>query len=81
MTYFQKMSESTGLVSGMAERLDIDLEARMAQSETAGRSYLNMVMRCANCSDHTACARLQDENPMLDAAPDYCLNGDVLKRD
>ena len=80
MTYFQKMSESTGLVSGMAERLDIDLEARMSDGEAAGRSYLNMVMRCANCSEHETCARLQDENLMLDAAPDYCMNKDVLKR-
>lgn len=80
MTFFQKMSDSTGLVSGMAERLDIDLEARMAQSETAGRSYLNMVMRCSKCSDHAACARLQDENPLLDAAPDFCMNKDVLSR-
>jgi hypothetical protein len=80
MTFFHKMSESTGLVSGMAERLNIDIEARMAQPEAAGRSYLNMIMRCANCSDHEACTRLQEENPLLDAAPDYCRNIDVLKR-
>lgn len=81
MTFFQKMSDSTGLVSGMAERLDINLEGRMASdAETAGRSYLNMVMRCANCSEHDACSRLQDENPLLDAAPDYCRNKDVLQR-
>lgn len=80
MTFFQKMSDSTGLVSGMAERLDIDLEARMAHPETAGPSYLNMVMRCATCGAHESCTHLQDENPMLDAAPDYCMNKDVLKR-
>ena len=81
MTYFNKMSESTGLVSGMAERLGIDIEDRMKTPELAGRTYLNMVMRCANCSEHSACTKLQDENPLLDAAPDYCMNGDVLKRD
>jgi hypothetical protein len=81
MTLFQKMSESTGLVSGMAERLDIDITERMAQdADSFGRSYLNMVMRCAKCSDHEACTRLQDENPALDAAPSYCENRDVLKR-
>ena len=81
VTFFQKMSDSTGLVSGMAERLDIDLAARMAQPEAGGRSYLNMVMRCAKCSEHAACARLQEDNPALDAAPDYCMNKDVLKRE
>lgn len=80
MTYFHKMSESAGLITGMAERLDIDLEARMKTPEIAGRTYLNMVMRCSNCSEHGACAKLQEENPMLDVAPDYCMNGDVLKR-
>ena len=81
MTFFQKMSESNGLVRGMAERLDVDLDTRMGTGEAAARSYRAMVMRCANCSDHEACARLQEDNPMLDAAPDYCMNKDVLHRD
>lgn len=81
MTFFQKMSESTGLVSGMAERLGVDITAEIATNpEAVGRSYLNMVTRCAHCSDHAACTKLQDENPALDAAPDYCRNRDVLKR-
>ena len=81
MTFFQKISDSTGLVSGMAERLGVDIEARMTHPETAGRTYRDMVMRCATCSQQGACSKLQDENPLLDAAPDYCMNGDVLKRD
>ena len=81
MALFQKMSESVQLVSGMASRLDIDLSDRIAANpETATRSFAAMVMRCAHCSDHAACARMQEENPMLDAAPAYCRNGDVLHR-
>ncbi len=81
MTIFNKMSESAGLVSGMASRLDIDMADRIAASpDTAGRSFAAMVRRCASCGDHAACTTLQDENPMLDAAPSYCMNKDVLHR-
>lgn len=81
MTFFDKMSESARLVSGMATRLDIDFSDRIAANpEGAGRSFATMVQRCAQCSDHAACARLQDENPMLDATPSYCMNKDVLRR-
>lgn len=81
MTFLQKMADGAALVSGMAQRLDIDIADRVAANpETAGRSYAAMVERCAQCSDHEACARLQADNPMLDAAPDYCMNRTVLHR-
>lgn len=81
MTFFDKMTESARLVSGMATRLDIDIADRIAASpETVGRSYATMVQRCAQCSDHAACRKLQDESLMLDAAPSYCMNRDVLHR-
>lgn len=81
MSIFQKISESTGLVSGMAERLGVDMQARMTQPDLAARSFRDMVTRCATCSEHAACTRLQEENPLLEAAPDYCRNKDVLRRD
>ncbi len=81
MTILSKMSDSAKLVSGMASRLDIDIADRIAASpETATRSFAAMVQRCAQCGDHAACTRLQDENPMLDAAPAYCMNRGVLHR-
>ncbi|MEP4194192.1 MAG: DUF6455 family protein [Aliishimia sp.] len=79
MEFFRKLSESASLVSGMAERLDADISGRIASNpETAARSYVSMVRRCANCSNHEACAELQDASPALDAAPDYCLNKDAF---
>jgi hypothetical protein len=81
MTLFDRLSESARLVSGMTSRLDIDLADRIAASpETAGRTFAAMVQRCAQCSDQAACSKLQEENPMLDAAPAYCRNRDVLHR-
>ena len=79
MGYFHKLSESAGLVGGMAERLGVDLSERLAaapDAETA--AYAAMVRRCARCGEHAACHRLQDENPMLDAPPSYCRNADVF---
>ncbi|THH38274.1 adenylosuccinate lyase [Aliishimia ponticola] len=81
MTYFSKMSESAGLVSGMASSLDVDLTERLASSpETGARSYAEMVRRCSNCTQQSACAQLQEANPMLDDAPEYCTNRDLLHR-
>lgn len=80
MSIFQKISESTGLVTGMAERLGVDMQARMAQPDPAARSLRDMVTRCASCPEHAACTRLQEDNPALDAAPAYCRNADVFAR-
>ena len=79
MSFVSRMSESADLVAGMATRLDIDFADRIAAApDTAVRSFASMVMRCTGCRDHAACRKLQDENLMLDAAPDYCRNRDVL---
>lgn len=81
MEFFRKMSESASLVSGMAERLDVDFADRIASApESQTRSYAAMVMRCANCDQHENCMALQENNPALDAAPEYCRNGDVFQR-
>lgn len=79
MSIFSRISESAGLVSGMASRLDIDLADRIpAAPESAARGYAAMVMRCAGCRAQAACRQLQDANPILDHAPDYCRNRDIL---
>ena len=79
MSYFSKMSDSADLVSGMATRLDIDFADRIAAApDMAARSFASMVMRCSGCREQAACRKLQEENLMLDAAPEYCMNRDVL---
>lgn len=81
MEYFRKMSEAATLVSGMAERLDVDIADRMASApDEQARSYATMVRRCAHCDQHENCMQLQENNPALDAAPDYCRNRDVFQR-
>ena len=79
MGYLNKLSDSAGLVSGMASRLNVDLAERVAASpETAATHYRDLVQRCSHCRDQDACAKLQDENPLLDEAPDYCMNRSVF---
>ena len=81
MGYFHKLSESAGLVGGMAERLGIKLSDRIAAApELETAAFAQLVRRCASCDSHAECTRLQDDNLMLDAAPDYCLNKDVFKK-
>ncbi len=80
MSYFHKVSASAGLVTGLAERLGIDLATLAQRSQTDARSYADMVTRCAHCKQQDACASLQENNPALDAAPDYCRNKDVMRR-
>ena len=79
MNLFTRISDSAQLVAGMATRLDIDIADRIAAApDSAVRSYAAMVVRCSGCRDQAACRKLQEENLLLDRAPDYCRNGDVL---
>ena len=38
------------------------------------------VVRCASCSEHEDCARLQAENDRLDLPPSYCRNAALLEK-
>lgn len=79
MGFFTKLSDSAGLVSGMANRVGVDLVDRLADSpELLGPAYRSMVMRCSKCAHQDACAQLQASSDRLDHAPDYCQNRDIL---
>lgn len=80
MGLFHKLSQSAGLVSGMAERLNVNLAARIdASPDLEAVHFQRLVLRCATCTQQDACTQLQEDNPMLDAAPHYCRNADVFK--
>lgn len=81
MSFFNKVSDSAALVSGMAERLNVDFADRMAADpEGEARNFHAMVMRCTGCDGQEACRNLQENNLLLDEAPEYCRNRDVLRR-
>jgi hypothetical protein len=73
--FYKKIDESCSLTAGMADRLGTVVPGTAAMATDAdAAAYRSAVMRCAACKEHAACARLQAENPTLDAAPSYCRN-------
>ena len=79
MGLFSKLTRSADLVQGMATRLGADTANPILRDpDHAAVVYRSMVLRCSACSDQTACAELQAGCTHLDAAPDYCLNKDLL---
>ena len=79
MGFLSRIAQSADLVTGMADRLDIALDDRLLH-HTEQESYRlrGMIMRCAGCTEKSACATLQNGTTHLDAAPAYCRNRDAL---
>lgn len=79
MGLFRRFAQSSDLVGGMADRLGIDMNARMMRdAEYEAPRFRSMVLRCADCSGHADCAALQADHAHLEAAPDYCRNKATL---
>lgn len=79
MGLFRKISHSADLVKGMAERVGADFDASNAASpETEVSRYRSAVFGCSTCRAQGECQQLQDSCTHLDAAPDYCVNRDLL---
>ena len=79
MGFFRKFAQSPDLVGGMAERLGIDMTARMLRDpEIEAPRFRSMALRCAACAGQAGCAQLQAENAHLDAPPGYCRNHRAL---
>ncbi|ROU02564.1 DUF6455 family protein [Histidinibacterium lentulum] len=79
MGFLSRLSHSGVLLDGMAGRLGVDLNAGMERApDAAAARYRAMVLACAGCAGHRACAGLQAAHETLDAAPDYCRNKERL---
>lgn len=75
MGFFSRISESSDLVSTMAERLGISVgDAMLKDGEQAALAYRQAVMRCAGCVHKGECRSLLGSETTLDAAPSYCRN-------
>lgn len=81
MGIFKNLSESAGLVTDMADRLDVDLtHIGGLDAESSAAAYRSVVMSCAACKQHEDCRHLLDDNAKLDDAPGYCRNRHVMHR-
>lgn len=79
MGFFSKLGTSTDLVSGMSERLGVDLRGPMMRNpEQAANEYRSMVLRCSSCTDQADCADRQAKSVRFEEAPEYCMNKDVF---
>ena len=75
MSILDRISDSTDLVAGMAERLGVDLDAVVFRDPERGAlRFRSLALRCSGCTNQEGCAELQRACAHLDAAPEYCRN-------
>lgn len=80
MGLFNKLAQSADLVNGMAQRVGADFAgATAADPETEAVRYRSAVLGCSTCRSQGECQQLQDGCTHLDAAPEYCVNKDMLE--
>lgn len=79
MGIFDRLSASTDLVLGMAERLGVDMDAVVLHDPERGAVRLrSLALRCSGCPNQGGCTELQRACEHLDAAPVYCRNKGFL---
>ncbi|PJE28935.1 hypothetical protein SAMN06297129_1208 [Pseudooceanicola antarcticus] len=73
MGLFSRLDKHMDLMTGMADRIGVDLD-RALQNETMAASYRSAVLRCATCREAGACAQWQAAHGKAHVTPDYCRN-------
>jgi hypothetical protein len=72
------LRKHAALVDGMASRLGVDLEESVMRGEIVPELIPDLVLRCTNCSNPEACARLLAQPDGAEAAPAFCVNRKTL---
>ncbi|MBR9762504.1 MAG: adenylosuccinate lyase [Rhodobacteraceae bacterium] len=73
MGLFSKLDKHMDLMSGMAERIGVDLDEAL-QGEVSANGYRAAVLRCASCREAGACAQWQEAHATAHVTPGYCRN-------
>lgn len=77
MGIIDRLSRSSMLAAGMAERLGIDLtRATVQDAEMSACLLRSATLRCSFCHEQEACMRLLAKSGTLPRAPLYCRNRD-----
>lgn len=77
MGIFDRLSRSSILAAGMADRLGVDLaQATVRDMETSAHRLRSATLRCSFCHEQEACMRLLAKSDTLPNAPLYCRNRD-----
>lgn len=75
MGFFRKLGDSAELAGGMAERMGIDLPARiLADPDHEAARYRTMVLRCSGCEGQASCRLVQRACVDVPSPPGYCRN-------
>jgi len=74
------LRKHASLVDRMSTKLGVDLEESVMRGDVAPDLIPDLVLRCTNCTDPDACARMLDDKAPLDAAPSFCVNRDTLQK-
>lgn len=78
MGLLNKIDHRADVMTRMAETLDVDFAAAIAQSPEIVRTYRQAVMRCVACNHEAECTTWMDTHPNAAEAPDYCRNKDIM---
>ena len=78
--FFKKIDRHSELMSGMAERLGVDLGDEVAEHHIRAQDYRDALVRCTHCDNVGACVEWQQENEHADVAPPYCRNRDLFSQ-
>ncbi|WP_010138552.1 DUF6455 family protein [Oceanicola sp. S124] len=79
MGLFSKLDKHMDLMTGMAERIGVDLD-RMAHDEASVSAYRTAVLRCASCREAGACGQWQAAHAKAHVTPGYCRNAGWFAR-
>lgn len=79
MGLFDKIDHRAGVMTRMADTLDVDFAAAIKHDASTVNLYRQAVMRCAACPHEDKCTAWMQDHPQADAAPEYCRNKDILE--
>lgn len=68
------------ITRGMARRMGVNLTEAMHDGFLTQADFAEMITRCRNCNGAQGCMAYLSEHPdRVDAAPDWCQNGQILR--
>lgn len=81
MRMMNKLALSSDLVNGMADRLGVDIPARLVRNPELEAIRLKAaIARCSHCTNQDDCVDLQGCTSRLEDTPDYCQNKNLFKQ-
>lgn len=78
----QTLRSHAALVDRMADAVGVDLEEMIMRGQLQIATLGDAVLGCTGCTNPGACRKVLDAQEAggaaMDAAPDYCRNGDLF---